>query len=295
MHAPQGAISNADWHTVAAGKVVRWPLRVRVLGDTSHDEFRDCVEQIVARTEASLLSALPGELEEESEPDLCIVLAGRPGEFTPEVIESLRQRAPLVRVVGLLGSWCEGETRTGRPWPAVPRIYFHRWQAWFERELAAWENGECGTLSLPVTATDEERLLDASVISSNRAGVTVAIYSPVREMASMLVEACASLGYNGRRCELVDSWSNAPPAIGIYDAATCDVEMLNDLHRLTAHWPATRWLAVANFPRPDDVRQLRDARAAAVLSKPLMIDELRVVLSQLACEPSLPDTPSKAR
>ena len=81
----------------------------------SHDEFRDCVEQIVARTEASLLSALPGELEEESEPDLCIVLAGRPGEFTPEVIESLRQRAPLVRVVGLLGSWCEGEAAPGVP------------------------------------------------------------------------------------------------------------------------------------------------------------------------------------
>jgi hypothetical protein len=270
---------------VAARGPVGLPLRVWVLGDAGHEDFRACVEQIVARTEATLFPTWPDELARDSEPDLCVVLAARPGEFAPETIESLRHWAPLARVVGLLGSWCEGESRTGRPWTAVPRVYWHRWQAWFERELAAWENCECGTLSLPLTATEEERLLHGGALSGERGdiavAVSVAIHSASREMAGMLVEACAALGYDARRYDVGDTSANEQPAIGIYDAATCEAGMIEELRELAAGSPSTYWLVLANFPRPDDERWLREAGATAVLSKPLVIDELCFALTRL--------------
>lgn len=281
VRTPFGKVSEAPWHAVAARGPVVWPLRVWVLGDAGHEDFRACVEQIAARTEATLFPDWPDELAREAEPDLCVVLAARPGEFAPERIEALRHWAPLARVVGLLGSWCEGESRTGRPWTAVPRVYWHRWRAWFERELAAWENGECGTLSLPLTATEEERLLHGGALSVDAGEVTIAIHSSSREMAGMLVEACAALGYDARRWEVDAASANEQPAIGIYDAATCDAGMIEELHELAVGSPSTYWLVLANFPRPDDERWLREAGATAVLSKPLVIDELCFALTRL--------------
>lgn len=101
------------------------------------------------------------DAEFDDEPDLCVLLASRPGEFSQAAVDRIRRAAPLARIVGLLGAWCEGEARSGHLWPAVPRIYWHRWQEWFQGELATLTAGRCGTLSLPLTTTDEERLLHA--------------------------------------------------------------------------------------------------------------------------------------
>jgi CheY-like chemotaxis protein len=273
---------------VAARKPIVWPLRVWVVGDARREEFRACIEQIVARTVATLYPDWPNEYEEEAEPDLCIVLGARPGEFGAEAIESLRHWAPLTRVVGLLGPWCEGEVRTGRPWPAVPRIYWHRWQAWFEGELAAWERGEGGTLSLPLTATDEERLLHPDFVAKDFPGLAVAISSASREMTGMLVEACAALGCHARSYAFGDTWTHEQRTIGIYDAAACDAEMIEEFRELAVNCPAAHWLVLANFPRPEDERRLREAGAAAVLSKPLVIDEFYAALGRLVVVGSNP-------
>ena len=59
--------------------------------------------------------------EDDAAVDVIVVAQARPGEFSHAQIERLRQAAPLARIVGLLGSWCEGEMRSGRPWPAAVR------------------------------------------------------------------------------------------------------------------------------------------------------------------------------
>ena len=60
--------------------------------------------------------------------DVIVVAQAFPGQFSADAIDQLRRAAPLARVVGLLGSWCEGETRTGWPWPAAIRVYWHQWR-----------------------------------------------------------------------------------------------------------------------------------------------------------------------
>ena len=69
--------------------------------------------------------------------DVIVVAEDRPGQYSEETIDRLRRLAPLARVVGLLGSWCEGESRTGRPWPASIRVYWHQWLPRFGRLLVS--------------------------------------------------------------------------------------------------------------------------------------------------------------
>ena len=48
-------------------------------------------------------------------PDWIVVAESVPGEVGHAAIKSLTRATPLTRIVGLLGSLCEGAARTGRP------------------------------------------------------------------------------------------------------------------------------------------------------------------------------------
>ena len=89
----------------------------------------------------------------------------RPGRFSEHDVARLKQCAPLARVLGLLGSWCEGETRTGTAWPAAGRCYWYQWPARFESELDRIGRGLCPAWGLPETASPEERVLWTSTPS----------------------------------------------------------------------------------------------------------------------------------
>jgi hypothetical protein len=274
----------ARWTTAPAGPPTRWPLRVWIIGDVARPEFKPSVEQIILHTQAVVMATVESipDAEFDDEPDLCVLLAGRPVEFSHANVERIRYAAPLARIVGLLGAWCEGEPRTGHPWPAVPRIYLHRWQDWFQTELATLAAGRCGMLSLPLTLTEEERLLHAPGSVHGRHGL-VAIHSPSRSMMSMLVEACAALGYDA--VELSACNADSSPEVGIYDIAACTDSEFDELRGRTAEWPATRWIALAGFPRDDDYRRVLEAGATAIVSKPLLIDEFAVALARVNSRP----------
>ena len=139
------------------------PLSILLLGDADRTEFRDarpCLERwgtVHALTDVAAAAALLAE--GELVPDVIVVAQAFPGQFSHPTIERLRRLAPLAPVVGLLGSWCEGEMRSGRPWPAAVRTYWHQWPARCNRQLRRLAHGECCAWTLPSTATEEERLL----------------------------------------------------------------------------------------------------------------------------------------
>ena len=90
-------------------------LSILLLGDVRRTEFLEAragldrwgdvtefsdVDSASAALAAGLLS-----------PDVIVVAQAFPGQFSHRAIDRLRRLAPLARVVGLLGSWCEGEMR----------------------------------------------------------------------------------------------------------------------------------------------------------------------------------------
>ena len=144
-------------------------LSILLLGDSDRTEFRDaraCLDCWAAVHEFAETDAAATALARaEIVPDVIVVAQAFPGQFSHQAIDGLRRLAPLARILGLMGSWCEGELRSGSPWPATMRAYWHQWPARCQREFRRLAEGRCSSWALPPTATEEERLL-ADVVPS---------------------------------------------------------------------------------------------------------------------------------
>lgn len=249
---------------------------VLFVGDFRHDEFRPAVVELNQRCRLAsapdAAAALETLRDAERPPALIVLAQSRPGQFSAEEIDRLRAAAPLARFVGLLGSWCEGELRSGSPWPCVIRLYWHQWMRLLP-EIAALEAGRSSAWSLPATATEEERLLwAASQAWPARRGLA-AIVSDDYATAQWLIDACRSRG-------LATVWACRAQRVAVQgaDFVLWDVVSPDDtraeLSRLTAAFPQSKIIALANFPRLDDERHWRSAGVAAVLAKPFLLSDL---------------------
>jgi len=265
------------------------PISILLVGSTERSEFRearavlDASGRVVAADDAPSAFALLAE--GRIAPELIVVAQAYPGQFSHAVVDRLRRLAPLARVVGLLGSWCEGETRTGQPWPAAIRVYWHQWQARVRREIARLSEGAPSTWSLPVTASEEERLLFAREPPARRAGL-IAVATPEFEVQDWLRAACTRRGYASvwllpQRPAPVEGATAA-----IFDGDDCRGDEAESLARLAAALAPAPVVALLDFPRIDDRDRALAAGARAVLSKPFAIEDLfweidRVVSGEL--------------
>ena len=123
-------------------------LTVLLLGSTDRPEFaeaRNVLDGLARVIPAADVDAAgcPCLADEEIAVDVIVVAQAYPGQFSGEALDRLSRLAPLARVVGLLGSWCEGEVRSGRPWPGAVRVYWHQWPARCHQELGRLRQGLC--------------------------------------------------------------------------------------------------------------------------------------------------------
>ncbi|MFW6124996.1 MAG: hypothetical protein ACOC46_02510, partial [Pirellulales bacterium] len=120
-------------------------LSILLVGDHHREEFRDAVDDLprhgTVRRAADVKAAVAMIAGGEVSPDVLVLAQALADQFPAEAVERLRARAPLARVVGLLGSWCEGEMRSGHPWPAALRVYWHQWGERASPQLAALAGG----------------------------------------------------------------------------------------------------------------------------------------------------------
>ena len=93
-------------------------------------------------------------------------------------------------LLAILGSWCEGETRTGRPLPGVARTYWHQWLSRCGKDLERIAAGECPAWGLPLTVADDERVEHVCSFAPPpaREGL-VAVFSPDADAAEAISEA----------------------------------------------------------------------------------------------------------
>ncbi len=277
-------------------------LLILVLGDATRPEFREtrvCLGRwgnVVDFSDAN--SAVAALSEDRFSPDVIVVAQAFPGQFSHETIDRLRRSAPLARVLGLMGSWCEGEMRSGSPWPATVRTYWHQWPARGNRELSRLATGQPCSWALPLTATEEERLLvdvtrspcsptcatawnkqcpgqtSAPSLLVPSSGTLVVVRSRSREMAEWLSAACRSRG-------LVTIWQRDPAfarvegaAAAIFDGTDlCDGEC-DALGRFVRALRPAPVIALVSFPRIEDHDRALSAGASVVLSKPLLVEDL---------------------
>src|SRR5262245_36664939 len=115
------------------------------VGAIELDGYFDGVASYAPTPEAASALLEEGEIA----PELIVVAESRGGQFSAESLAALRKLAPLAGVWRLLGSWCEGETRSERPPAGCIRSYWHQWPQRWPREAGWAEQGHLPAWSLP--------------------------------------------------------------------------------------------------------------------------------------------------
>jgi DNA-binding NarL/FixJ family response regulator len=263
----------------------RHPLAILFLGNAQRAEFKEarrCLDDWGMILECANGDAAAALLAEgRIVPDLIVVAQTAPGQFAHEAIDRLRRLAPLARIVGLMGAWCEGEMRTGSPWPGSVRAYWHQWPAQCDRELDRLSRGTCGAWTLPITATEEERLLATAAESWPHRPGSIVLRSPSHEMADWLSAACQARGLSTIRLENPTGTKIDHVEAVLFDVAdfhSTECEALQ--HWASAFRPAPV-IALLSFPRIDDHCRAVASGAAIVLSKPLASADFDWALDQV--------------
>ncbi len=268
------------------------PLPVLMVGNPQRREFREAAETIGRTADLRIAATLAdGETllaEGGFTPAVLVLAQAYPGQFAADGVDRLRSLAPLARVVGLLGSWCEGEMRTGFPWPAAIRLYWHQWEPRWENEMRRLRAGVASSWALPVTASEEERGLcqaECRAAAPPRyGGGLVVVAAAGLEMYELLAAACryrglATARIRPDRCAASLAFDGA--AAALFDASDFSSSEEAVLGRLTECLRPAPALVLLDFPRVEDGDRARAAGAAAILSKPFSLDELDWHLDRL--------------
>lgn len=268
--------------------------RVLLVGDDAHRDFREAVAWLEQHTELTLaatvtdgLAAMEQTAAAESEegggdgptvgrliPDVMIVAQSRPGQISPQQIERLHAASPLSRLVTLVGSWCEGELRSGRPCTGVIRILWHQWQPRLVPFLQPGSAPVPGTWRMPRTASlDEQFAATVGPVWPRREGL-VAIHAGARETFLALSDACHAGGYATVWYAQEQAVAASGVVAALADGVSCDFREVCWLrHVVQRHRPAPV-IALLDFVRRQDYELAKAEGVSAVLAKPFLVYDL---------------------
>lgn len=255
-------------------------LSILLIGDASRREFAAAIEftrsvaQVQHHHEAS--AAIEHLATAVESPELILLAQRWPGEFSGPELDSLQSAAPLARIVCLVGSWSEGEARSGRPWPGMVRVEAVAWPARLGQDLERLARGEAPSWSLPITARDEERVLAASQSPPERRTGLIVVVAEREATSSAIADACQLRGYATISLRLDDV---ATPSITGAIAAVWDTtsELASDtncVERLRKSLGNIPLVALLDFPRVQHIAAAKAAGVAAILAKPYLIGDL---------------------
>jgi hypothetical protein len=259
--------------------------RVLVLGNSRDASFGESLELLRS-------SALVVQSGDEL-PELVVVCQSRPSETRRSEIEALQRRLPLAGFVSLLGSWCEGETRTGRPAPGVTRLYWYDFPQWWRRQMMRHEAGLC---------PDWARSF-ASDVSLSSIRNPKEVHLPRREIRNCHSLVVLSTEYGSTAEALSDVLNGAGFATvykprgrshpfvrgasaGIWEGGQLDdgelVELTSFCQRGVQNGSPV--IALLDFPRCDAIAKARAAGASIIVGKPWLNADLIGALTTAATQ-----------
>lgn len=267
-------------------------LHILLTGDCWNAEISHCfANSPFTITFRSLAKVLEDPIVDDRW-QLVVVASSRRGQFPAERVEQLLERFINVPVIGLAGSWCEGETRSGNPVPGLVRIYWHQWLGQLDKFFEQVRLHGCGTWHLPKIATTADRVLHtASHIPqphSKGEGSLIGISALTRDRYSMLEDALASNGSHTIWLESVEARDTelfSLTAICIEGNSLSEQVCIRiEQHQTT--FPGTPIILILNFPRQCDVEAAQRLGVRAVVSKPFQLADLQQAIERSAGVPA---------
>lgn len=256
------------------------------IGDMLREEFAPAYcaaamwAEVIAVADLDAAMGLP-----EVEKAACLVLVQEyPAQWNEKTVEALRSRNPTLPLVTITGSWSEGEKRTGVPLQTA-RIPWSIAPDYFSRELATLARSECPSFGLPPACSDEDRYLSpgvADALTLSNTGVGIVADDPA--VRQLLLDVCRRLHAAARGGLEATAAANPPVDVVLWGMPCSHPRRETQALRFSRLPAQTRRLALAHFPRRDDLTWARSHGFQEVLALPVDLDTLGRRITAVAGE-----------
>jgi CheY-like chemotaxis protein len=204
--------------------------------------------------------------------NLCVLVQTYADEFSHAELLQLQTKWPLVPLVLVVGAWSEGERRSGRALPGIPRVAWHEWGAYWRAEMASIELGKLPTWMLPATASDEERILAHTHTPSLSGCVVVA--ADCRDSRRALTDLFREYGCRVIATTAADHCSVADADRVFWDVADARLLSADAVAQLRHRFGNAAITALVTFPRPEDAALARSLGIEQLVGKPYAAETL---------------------
>jgi hypothetical protein len=252
---------------------------VLVVGNAAHGDIADALAEL--RRTARVWFVPNREyaeawLEANRPVDWVVLVQARPHELPRDIAVRLKDSAGTAQFVSLLGSWCEGEQRTGQPWPNIPRLYWYEFPNWWQLNGAATNR-----------ANDHERRTHIG---------TFVVSSDDLESVDTVLEALSNEGFSGvwwPRNRAAPTFAGVIAGVWVGGqlggAEAAQLAVFRDRMRMER----AAVIALLDFPRRDRVAIAKRIGVTEVLGKPWHIADLAQALHRSVNNPIAVKNPRK--
>lgn len=264
------------------------PLRILVTGDYGHADFNSVIADSTVVTTLIPLNEVAAW--EAASSDLIVVAQSRRGQISQADIEMIRSHFPLVPIINLLGSWCEGSERSGCALDGVKPVFWHQWKGRFQEFVGQVLSGEVADWQAPATTTHADRM-EASqgrqpALDASSHECRIGVYSMTMAQFEMLSDTFKAMGWQPFWM-LQQDWDGRqidPPDVICADALSLTPNLVDNVTDLKERFPTSPLIVMLNFPRQDEVEELRRMGVSEVVSKPFEHVDLQLAVSKALLE-----------
>jgi hypothetical protein len=250
--------------------------KILLTGDYWHQDFQHIVSGF--GVPVTLVPIEKVETVSDSSFDLIVIAQSRRNQFFAEDVEQIQETFAGIPVVGLLGSWCEGETRSGSPWPGVIRVYWHQWEGQYERFAKQLAESGITQWHAPRTSTPADRIaarIPRTPDSRQIQYIGISAWTPTQH--EMVADAVKTLGWKSRWVErfMWDGETTQMISAICVEADGWSASLQNRIKWLRNEIPNAPLVLLLNYPRKSQLEAIQMAGVSEVVSKPFELDDLK--------------------